>query len=87
MEAHWGRFPAPMVWDQSIRKKFRLGETKQTLEFTWELFNSLNSNTVQSWRSTVTGNSNYLQPDGVTALRPATILQPRIYGWGVTYKF
>jgi hypothetical protein len=87
VEAQWGRFPAPTVWDQSIRKKFRLGETKQTLEFTWELFNSLNSNTVQSWRSTVTGNSNYLQPDGITALRPATILQPRIYGWGVTYKF
>ncbi len=58
-----------------------------SFEFTWDLFNTTNSNQPRTWRSTSVNSSNYLQPDGVTPLRPATIIAPRIYQWGATFKF
>jgi hypothetical protein len=87
MDPHFGRYPWLYNWDQSLKKKFKLGETKQSLEFSWQLFNSLNANTVRSWNTTNVNSSNYLQPDGVTPLRPSSILVPRIYEWGISYKF
>jgi Carboxypeptidase regulatory-like domain len=87
MDPRFGKYPWLNDWDQSIRKKFKLGESGQTLEFTWELYNSTNAATIQSWRSTSTASSLYLQPDKVTPLRPSSILAPRIYEWGVTWKF
>lgn len=86
VQNHVGRYPMLTNWDQSIRKKFKLAEGK-SLEFTWELFNSLNKNTIRSWTSTTVNSSNYLQADRVTPLRPATILTPRIYEWGIAFKF
>ena len=86
VENHVGRFPWVLTWDQSVRKRFKLTEG-QSLEFNWNLYNSTNEATIRSWRSTTVNNSLYLQPDGVTALRPATILSPRIYEWGIAYKF
>jgi len=87
IENRWGRYPALANWDQAIRKSFKLGEGGKRLEFTWELFNSLNANTIRSWNSTSTASSNYLQPDRVTPLRPSSILAPRIYEWGAAFKF
>jgi hypothetical protein len=98
VEGRYGRYPQLNNWDQSVRKKFNLGEGKRSIEFTWELFNSLNANTIRTWgaSSTPTGSnvaalsvnsSSYLQKDGVTPLRPNTILSPRIYEWGVAFKF
>jgi hypothetical protein len=86
IERHVGRFPRLSNWDQSIRKSFRIAE-RHRLEFTWELYNSLNANTIRGWSSTTVNNSSYLQPDGKTALRPNSILAPRIYEWGIAYKF
>jgi hypothetical protein len=108
-----GRYPRLNNWDQQIRKKFKIGETKQTLEFSWQLFNSLNADTLRSYSSTNSSSSSYLQPvvcsdangvrstpskggcaaglttinNGTTIYRPSSILSPRIYEWGVTYKF
>jgi hypothetical protein len=87
MEAHAGRYPWLNNWDQSVRKRFKLGETNKSLEFVWELYNSMNASTVRSWSTTTVNSSSYLQPDGITPLRPSTILVPRIYEWGVTFKF
>jgi hypothetical protein len=87
MDPRWGKYPWSYNWDQSFRKKFQLGESKQTLEFTWELFNSMNANTLRSWNTTNVNSSNYLQPDGVTPLLPNSILARRIYEWGITFKF
>jgi hypothetical protein len=87
VENHVGRFPWVRTWDQSIRKKFKLNESGHSLEFTWELYNSTNEATIRGWRSTTVNSSLYLQPNGVTPLRPSSILAPRIYEWGVTYKF
>jgi len=113
VQNHVGRYPALTNWDQSVRKKFKLpGEGNRSLEFTWELFNTLNKNTVRSWNTTTSNSSNYLQPfvcqdaagvhttstkacaagltqigNGTTPLRPNTILTPRIYEWGIAFKF
>jgi hypothetical protein len=87
MVNHIARYPWLTDWDNEIRKKFKLGEGRQTLEFTWQLANTLNAATITSWRSTSTNSSLYLQPDGKTPLRPGGILTPRIYEWGVSYKF
>jgi hypothetical protein len=87
MANHFGRYPWLTDWDNEIRKKFKLGEGRQTLEFTWDLFNTMNSATVTAWGSTNTASSLYLQPDKVTPLRPKTILAPRIQEWGLTYRF
>jgi hypothetical protein len=87
MDPRFGRYPWLYNWDQSFKKKFKIAETKQTLEFSWQLFNSMNANTLRSWNTTNVNSSNYLQPDGVTPLRPSSILTPRIYEWGVAWKF
>jgi hypothetical protein len=87
LQNHLGRYPWLNNWDNEIRKKFKIGEGRQTVEFTWDLFNSMNANTIQGWSSTNVSSSNYLQPNHVTPLRPSSILAPRIYEWGVTYKF
>jgi hypothetical protein len=98
MENHIARFPRLSDWDQSIRKKFKIAE-KQSVEFTWQLFNSTNANTISGWSSTDVSSSSYLQPyivrngqvinDGKTPLRPSStsVLAPRIYEWGIAYKF
>jgi hypothetical protein len=87
MDPRFGKYPWLYNWDQAFKKKFKIAETKQTLEFSWQLFNSLNANTLRSWNTTNVNSSNYLQPDGVTPLRPSSILVPRIYEWGISWKF
>jgi len=85
-------------WDQSVSKSFKIAE-KQSLKFTWQLFNTMNANTITGWSSTDASASSYLQPyvvrngqvvnDGKTPLRTSAtgVLSPRIYEWGVSYKF
>jgi hypothetical protein len=94
MVNHLGRYPWLSDWDNQIRKKFKVGESHGSLEFTWDLFNTMNAATVQAWQSTDVSSSLYLQKSnpadgfvGGTPLQPKTILAPRIYQWGVTYKF
>jgi hypothetical protein len=98
IEPRVGRFDRLNDWDQSVRKKFKIAE-KQSLEFTWQLFNTMNANTITGWSSTDVSSSSYLQPyvvrngqvvnDGKMPLRPSStgILAPRIYEWGISYKF
>jgi hypothetical protein len=94
MQNHVGRYPWLTDWDNEIRKKFKIGESHGSLEFTWDLFNTMNAATITAWQSTDVSSSLYLQKSNVadgfvggTPLQPKTILAPRIYQWGVTYKF
>jgi hypothetical protein len=87
MQNHQARYPWLSNWDNEIRKKFKLGEGRQTLEFTWDLFNTMNANTITAYRSSNVSSSLYLQPDHKTPLQPGTVLAPRIQEWGLTYRF
>ncbi len=85
LEGQVGRYPWIFDWDQRISKKFSLGDI-QSLEVKWDLFNTMNASTVQTWKSTTSTSSTYLRPDG-TPYVPGTILPQRIYEWSASYKF
>jgi hypothetical protein len=86
VQGHFGRYPWVFDWDQRIAKRVAIGE-HQSLELRWDLFDSLNVNPVTAWKSTNSSSSTYLQPDLKTPLVPASILTPRIYQWGASYRF
>jgi hypothetical protein len=65
------------LWDQRFSKKFQVGE-HQTLEADFDLFNTMNVNTVTSQGTTV-GLSSYG--------RPSQIIAPRIFQLSAKYKF
>jgi len=77
VEGHFGRYDWVKLWDQRVTKSFKFGD-RQTLELSWDLFNSMNTNTVTS--QTVNSSSS-------TYLIPSAIISPRIYQWGFKYKF
>jgi hypothetical protein len=78
VQGHLGRYPTVTDWDQRIAKRFRIGE-RQSIEIRWALYNTLNANTITGWKSTNSSSSTYLVP--------SSILAPRIYEWGASYKF
>ena len=88
VDPHFGRFDRLNDWDQSVSKKFKIAE-RQSFEITWNLFNTMNANTIRGWSTTNVNSSSYLQPDKVTPLRPSStgILAPRIYEWTARYRF
>jgi hypothetical protein len=78
VQGHLGRYPTVTDWDQRIAKRFRIGE-RQSIEIRWDLYNTLNANTITGWKSTNSSSSTYLVP--------SSILAPRIYECGASYKF
>jgi hypothetical protein len=64
------------LWDNRISKRFAIGD-RHTIEGTFDLFNTLNANTITG-RTTASG-ANWL--------RPTSILPARIFKLGVKYKF
>jgi hypothetical protein len=85
VQPHMGRYPWTKDWDQRITKRFKITD-KQNVEVRWDQYNIMNSNTVQTYGSLNSSSSTYFQPNG-TPLSPKTILPPRIYEWGVSYRF
>jgi len=85
VNGHFGRYPSVADWDQRITKKFRIKD-RDTVELRWDLYNTMNANTVTGFATTNTLSSTYLQPNG-TPLQPKTILAPRIMEYGVSFKF
>jgi hypothetical protein len=77
MQNHLGRYPWLTDWDNEIRKKFRLGGGRQTLEFTWDLYNSTNAATITAWQSTNVSSSLYLQQNQPDGFKGGTPLQPK----------
>jgi len=88
IDPHFARKPSVDDWDQRISKRFRFKE-RHTIEIDWDLYNTLNRNYIASYTTTNVSSSNYLQPDKKTPLRPSStgVLAPRIYEWGITYRF
>ncbi len=86
VEGHMGRYPFVKLWDNRLSKTFKFGD-KQTLEGMFDLYNTLNANTLLS-QVTVNGPT-FLQPtaaaSGATSATP--ILPARIFKLGIRYRF
>jgi hypothetical protein len=71
-----GRYGWTKLWDNRFAKRFKTWGS-QSIEGTFDLFNSLNVNTV-----TAQNNRN-----GTTFLQPTEIIAPRVFRLGVRYRF
>jgi hypothetical protein len=76
VEPHAGRYDWVKIWDNRITKRFNL-PGGQAIEGTFDLFNTLNVNTV----------TNQTNRNGVDYLKPTEIIAPRIFRLGVRYRF
>ncbi|MBI4471804.1 MAG: TonB-dependent receptor [Acidobacteria bacterium] len=76
VERRVGRYPWVHLWDNRISKKFTIAD-RHVIEGTFDLFNTLNVNTVTSWN----------QASGSTYHRPSEWITPRIFKLGIRYKF
>jgi hypothetical protein len=72
-----GRYEWTKIWDNRVTKKIKTWKN-QSIEGSFDLFNTLNVNTVTDQTNRV-GSAAYLQPD--------TIIAPRIARLGVKYRF
>jgi hypothetical protein len=86
VDPHMGRYPFVKLWDNRISKVFHIND-KQTLEGMFDLFNSLNANTVLS--EVTTNGPTFLQPTASAsgATSATAILPPRIFKLGIRYRF
>ena len=86
VEGHFGRYPFVKLWDNRVSKVFHIGD-KQTIEGMFDLFNTLNANTLLS--QITTNGPTFLRPtanaSGATSAAP--ILPARIFKLGVRYRF
>jgi hypothetical protein len=71
-----GRLDWVNLWDNRLSKRFTIGD-RHTIEGTFDLFNSLNANTVTEVN----------EASGANFLRPEEILPARIFKLGIRYKF
>ena len=79
-----GHLPWVNVWDQRFTKRFKITD-KQSIEGFFELFNSMNSNTVTSQGTTI-GAATFKGTDG-SLYRPSAIVSPRIMQLTAKYRF
>jgi hypothetical protein len=98
---HTDRLPTVNLWDQRFTKKFKIGD-RQSIEAYYELFNTMNVNTITQAGTTLTTTLNaagtapgYAPAIGTAPFvannnspyRPATIVSPRISQFTVKYRF
>jgi hypothetical protein len=76
IERRVGRHPWVNLWDNRISKRFQIGD-RHSIEGTFDLFNTLNVNTITSWE----------EASGRNYHRPSNWIVPRIFKLGVKYKF
>jgi hypothetical protein len=78
VQENFDRLESVAIWDNRITKRFSLPHG-QSIEGTFELFNTLNTNTVTDIVGNNRNGSNFLVPDEIIA--------PRIFRLGVKYRF
>jgi hypothetical protein len=71
-----GRYDWTKIWDNRVTKRIKTWGN-QSLEGSFDLFNTLNANTVIE----------HVERNGSTFLNPEEILAPRIFRLGVKYRF
>lgn len=75
-ETQVGRLPFVTIWDQRVSKEFQIND-RHTIEANFDLFNSMNANSVTSIR----------ERHGSRYLEPTSILSPRVFRLSVKWKF
>src|SRR5262249_747953 len=85
-EGHFGRYPYVKLWDNRLSKVFHVGD-KQTIEGMFNLYTTLNANTILSM--VTTNGPNFLTPTQFAsgATSAAAILPARIFKLGIRYRF
>jgi Carboxypeptidase regulatory-like domain len=78
------RYPWVNLWDQRFTKRFKIGD-KQSVEAYYELFNTMNINTITSQGTTI-GLATFKGTDG-SLYKPSAIISPRISQFTVKYRF
>lgn len=76
VEPQAGRYPWTKIWDNRVSKEFKTWRN-QSVEGFFDLFNSLNTNTVTEQTNRI----------GSEYLKPTTIIAPRVFRLGVRYRF
>jgi len=76
VEPRVGRYDWVSLWDNRVSKVFKITE-RQSVEGIFDVFNTLNSNTITGWSNA----------SGATYHRPSSILPPRIIRLGAKYRF
>jgi hypothetical protein len=76
VEGQGGQYVWVKLWDNRISKTFRINDS-QSIDATFDLFNTLNTNAV-------IGQSN---TNGPTYLQPNSIIPPRIFRLGGKFRF
>jgi hypothetical protein len=71
-----GRYEWTKIWDNRISKRFKTFGN-QSIEGTFDLFNTLNTNTITNQTNRV----------GSTYLQPTEIIAARVFKLGVKYRF
>jgi hypothetical protein len=86
VEGDAGRYPFVRIWDQRIAKVFKIGD-RNTITGTFDLYNTMNANTVLS--QVTTNGTTYGEPlsNGSGSLATAPILPARIFKLGALWKF
>ncbi len=83
VQTNVNRYPWVNLWDNRFSKRFRIGE-KHSIDANFDLFNTLNINTVTAQND----QSNQLpNAQGPVYGRPTTVISPRIFKLGVRYRF
>jgi Carboxypeptidase regulatory-like domain len=86
-DPHAGRYDWVKLWDNRISKTIRMGD-RNSIEATFDLFNTLNASTVLSHVNT--NGPNYLKPlasGGISASSASSIVAPRIFRLGARWRF
>ena len=76
VEPQAGRYEWTKIWDNRISKKFKTFGN-QSVEGTFDLFNSLNTNTI----------TDQTNRSGSTYLQPLEVIAARVFRLGVKYRF
>lgn len=84
VQTNVGRYPWVNLWDNRVSKRFQIGE-RQSIEANFDLFNTLNINTVTS--QTIQSNQNPDASGRPAYGRPSEIIAPRIFKLSFRYRF
>ena len=86
VEQQQGRYPFVKLWDNRLSKVFKVGDN-QTIEGMFDLYNTLNANTVLTQVTTNSATFGQIVASSGGSTSATAILPARIFKLGVRWKF